>query len=710
MKRIASALLVLLAAVTAATTAERVGNAQKKLPPPVTIRQLGPPPPSPPPLLHPDIAFLDNESRPVVVSGGPLSLMRSCGLCHDTDFISTNNYHSQVGLDEMVRPGDAPSGRPWDTGPGLFGRFDPFVGRFLTPPGEEPLDLGTADWIRMVGPRHVGGGPAFFSRIDGSLLGSRRSYSATDPDGLVLDEKTGMPRPWDWRASGVVELDCLLCHMRSPDNLSRIEALREGRFAWASTATLIKAGLVERRGSAYLWNRSAFSPDGTVPAKRLGLTHALTENCRQCHGRACRCTDRVVFESSRDNWSAETSGTVFSAERMCNSGMNLHDKDSLKSPWDIHAERLLQCASCHHSPNNPAYVRMQEKGEGLLRHLAFDARRATEASFLYRPDHNFVKGDVAQGTVASHLSGTMRVCRDCHRAEEVHPFLPFVRTHFSKLECTACHVPRVYPATRRMTDSTVLTAQGAGVRDYAGVEGPVDEPTSLLTGQVPVLLAHRSHSGAIRFGPHLLHSSWFWVAGDPPRPVRHVDLERALFDQRGNYLPEIVEAFDSDRDGTIAVGELRLETPEKIAAVRRRLEEVGVENPRIYAEIQPFGIGHGVGDPSSAVRECSTCHQRKGRFCQPVLLAPYVPGGIVPDVVRDAGTILAGSVEVSADGRLMLRPSRCSVGLYVTGAQRMGALDGVGVLIVAVSFAGSSIHGFLRIVAWRRRAAKGGVT
>lgn len=261
-----------------------------------------------------------------------------------------------------------------------------------------------------------------------------------------------------------------------------------------------------------------------------------------------------------------------------------------------------------------------------------------------------------------------------------------------------------------MTDRTVLTAQGAGVRDYAGVEGPVDEATSLLTGQVPVLLAHRSHSGAVRFGPHLLHSSWFWVAGDPPRPVRHADLERALFERPGHYLQEIVGVFDCDGDGAIADSELRLETPEKIAAVRRRLEHVGVENPRMYAEIQPFSIGHGVGEPSSAIRECSTCHQRRGRFCEEVLLAPYVPGGVVPDVVKDARTILGGNVVVSAEGRLMLRASRCPAGLYVTGAQRMTTIDRVGMLIVAASLAGSSFHGFLRIVAWRRRAAKGGVT
>ena len=37
------------------------------------------------------------------------------------------------------------------------------------------------------------------------------------------------------QASGVVEMNCFLCHADRPDNDARVEELRAGRFAWAAT-------------------------------------------------------------------------------------------------------------------------------------------------------------------------------------------------------------------------------------------------------------------------------------------------------------------------------------------------------------------------------------------------------------------------------------------------------------------------------------------
>ena len=68
--------------------------------------------------------------------------------------------------------------------------------------------------------RHVGGGPAMRGR-DGRLL------TDLEPDGV-----------WDWRESGVVEMNCFLCHIPDPNNEARVAAIEEGRFRWASTAAI----------------------------------------------------------------------------------------------------------------------------------------------------------------------------------------------------------------------------------------------------------------------------------------------------------------------------------------------------------------------------------------------------------------------------------------------------------------------------------------
>ncbi len=699
------AVLTLLGLILANPPAADTAPAQASEPPAVTIRNLSPAPPPPPPSMHPDVVLLDAQGRIAPANGTPLSLRKSCGACHDVEFIEKNNYHAQAGLDEQSDAGRAPSGRPWDTGPGMFGRFDPFLGRTLTPPAEEPLDLGSADWIRLFAARHVGGGPAERSRFHGGILGSPPA-GAADPDGPSLDDKTGERSTWDWQKSGTVELNCLLCHMRRPDNAQRIRAIQRGQFAWASTATLAGPGLVAFGDLGFFWNKERIGPDGAVSARLLGLGHARSDNCRQCHGRACRCTDPVVFQGGRDNWQEEASGSVFSPGRMSQSGMNLSGKESLSSPWDVHAERLLSCSQCHYAPNNPAYDRGGLAGPGV-RHLAFDARRARESEYLFRPDHNLVKGDTAQGTVGRRFAGTMRDCRDCHRAAETHEFLPFPKTHFAALECTACHVPRIFPPTRRVTDWTMLQPDRKPRFEHAGVQGAVDDPLSLLTGQAPALLPRRAADESVRLEPQLLHTAWYWVAGEPPRPVRLRDLERALFD-KDRYHGDILAALDRDRDGSLSHDELVLDTPERVEAVARRLQALGYRTPRIAGEIQPFTVAHGVGHPDSAQRDCAACHGPAGRMCQPLPLAEAMPAGAIPQPVADAGLMLPGPIEVAPAGGLVLRPQRCPAGFYVMGAQRLHWMDWLGMLALAGTLGGVILHGGLRAFVALRRKRSGG--
>ena len=114
--------------------------------------------------LHPDITLLDEDGVNVLESGKPVSTMQTCGECHDTAFIAEHSGHSQAGLDTLAPPGSTATGRPWDLGDGIFGKWDPMVYRVLSAQGGPALDLGTAGWVQRIGARHVGGGPAQTSR------------------------------------------------------------------------------------------------------------------------------------------------------------------------------------------------------------------------------------------------------------------------------------------------------------------------------------------------------------------------------------------------------------------------------------------------------------------------------------------------------------------------------------------------------------------
>jgi len=682
--------------------------------------------------IHPPVPLLDAEGQSVVKSGKPVSTMKSCAACHDTQYIAAHSYHVALGRNERMAMGSLPGRRPWDWSPGTFGRWSPLTYRYLSPPGDRRLDLGTAEWIQQFGARHVGGGPAWHGYGDGPLV-ERAAASEGDPDAHVLDPATGRPHPWDWRASGAVEMNCFLCHVEDPDNDARRKELDEGRFAWANTATLANTSVVRRNssdfnaresgsrvqgdspifvdtkigtvpvrreGNAWSYQADAFRADGTVEATRLGIGRPTSEHCGQCHGATHRGEEPLKLQPSLAAWSTATKGQVFSGQRISESAVNLKDRQRLTRPWDVHAERLMDCASCHFSLNHPAYYEPTPRTRP--EHLEYEPRRLPLGEYVHRPSHQFAKGHTAQGTAARHLDGTMRRCDDCHNAADTHDWLPYRDVHFSRLSCEACHVAETYAPAIRQVDWTVPRPNGEPAVEWRGTDSPAGGDSALIAGFRPVLLPREDLDGRRRLVPHNLVAAWYWVEGGAaPRPVRLADLKSALL-APGGYHPEIIQALDTDRDGRIADAERELDTPEKVAAVRRRLEAVGVTQPHIEAEIQPYGLHHGVGPKKWATRNCQTCHTASSRLGAAMVLASAVPAGVLPRLVGDSGTELAGELQIDAAGQLVYRPSTREASLYVLGHDRWRWIDALGGLAMAGVVLGVAIHAGLRIRAGRR--------
>ena len=655
--------------------------------------------------LHPEVSLLDAAGRNVLESALPVSPARTCAGCHDAAYIETHSYHACAGLPEMRPPGEVPGGRPWDTSPGPFGRWNPLAYRFLTPPGERPLDLGTPEWLRALGARHPGGGPAVRSR-DLRPLASL-PVSADSPETAVLEPASGEARSWDWRASGVAEFDCFLCHTPEPSVETRRAELREGRFGWASTATLAGTGLAKRTESGWTYERSAFTAKGAAPASALRIVPPSSRHCGACHGLVEESlgpdATPVEWKPGLEHWSTETKGQVFSPQQISFSAMNIEGRSELHRPWDVHAERLLECSNCHHPVNHPVF--RHEADLTKPAHLRFDGRALDIAEYLRRPSHDFARGESAQGPFAPLLRGTMRRCEDCHDYDASHRWLPHREHHARVLLCESCHVPRTYASARSATDWTVLGPDRGPVVHYRGVRGPAGDPASVVTGFEPILLPRKAKDGSSKLAPLNIIASWFWVGGDPPRPVRKRDLEAALFDG-ASYHPAVLAALDADRSGALEAAELRLDSPAKVEAVRARLEAVGVANPRIQGEIQPFSLHHGVAAGAWATRDCGSCHARGSRVARAFELAPYAPGGVLPEPVRDS------NVAFEALRLLPLRdPAGALAGtldtsearLYLLGRDRTRWADGLGLAVFAATALAVLAHAGLRVALGRRR-------
>lgn len=648
-------------------------------------------------LMHPTFEILDSKGEPVLRSGGPISTMRTCGNCHDTDYIANHSFHADVGLRDLGPAGETASGRAWDTSPGFFGRWSPMLYRYLTPEEDDTIDLGTASWLQQFGARHVGGGPAEFSR-NGQPLADLTAGGQANPETHIADPDTGETIPWDWQASGGIEMNCFLCHIPQPNNEKRTEALASGQFRWANTATLVGSGIVQQSSDGWQWNREAFDESGHLKKEFLKIQDPADANCGLCHGLVHPEQNEPIISTGcrPDHWSTETTGQILSPQRIANSGLNLAGKQELSRAWDIHSERLVKCIDCHYSLNNPIY--RLEDSESRPAHLIFDARRMDISEYLHRPSHQFARGEVTQTLVAPELKASMRRCVSCHDPEPGHQGLPYYERHFTALSCETCHIPRIYAPARRAYDWTVVTVEGEPGLECRGIEGDRMGPDVLIRGFEPVLLERQDTNGTSSLRPYNLVSAWFWVAGNPERPVKTRDL-MAVYLDGDTYAPEILEALDSNRNGELDDTELKLDTPEKVDLIANRLSGLGLDDPHIVGEIQPFGIHHNVTGGEWATRSCLTCHSRESRIARPMILASHVPGGVVPKMVGDANVSFSGETSTDAEGRLVYVPSSAASGLYVLGHDSLRWANLIGLLAVLGVIGGVAIHGGLRLKA-----------
>lgn len=646
--------------------------------------------------LHPNFALVDARGVNVLSSGQAVSTMKSCGQCHDADYIAAHAFHVDLGLRSF-----AASKKTWNSSPGLFGQWDPLRYRYLTQVGDERLDLSTPEWLMRNGDRVVGSGPATTSRAGQPLTALKSNVG--DPETSLLTA-SGTAAAWNWSDSGTMEMNCFLCHLERPNLAARTAAIRAGRFAEANTATLTGLDIVESGTKGWTWNRSAFTADGLLDSRKLGIQDPTNANCAACHGEVHAAGPQPLKLNAcdLDFPQTATTGQVVASQRINASGVNLADKARLSRSWDVHAERQLQCTDCHHALNNPAHAN-EAKGRNPS-HLRYDPRSLDINKYLQRPDHNFARGQSAQVQVAPELKGTMRRCENCHDAGVSHGnWLPYVETHMATLACESCHIPKMYAPAIQSYDWTVLQADGKPVQSCRGVTGAPNDVRSLVTGFEPVLMKRTNVDGASLLAPYNLITTFYWVYDDAQgnkRPVRLADL-RAAFLDGGAHGADILAAFDRDRDGVIGPAELRIDSPQKEAAVRARLARLGLQNLRMEGQVQPFSINHNVARGEHALNDCQACHSGGSRVTQGMQLAGFAP--VVPRFDANNNVTASGDLVRRDDGALHYQPAPARDAFYVFGASRLGWLDAIGALAFVGTLFGVSGHGVMRYLAFRKR-------
>jgi thiosulfate reductase cytochrome b subunit len=646
--------------------------------------------------LHPTFALLDAAGKNVLESSQPVSTMQTCGQCHDAAYIESHSFHADLGL------GNYQPAASFNASNGIFGKWDPLLYRYLSQPGDDRLDLSTAEWLMKFGERVPGGGPATTSRTGAPL--TQLSGDPSNPETALLNPATGQPEAWDWSKSGVMEMDCFLCHLTQPNNSARVIEIQSGRFGLANTATLLGTGLVEKTAGTFTWNPAAFEADGKLKPEYVFIQDPTNNNCAACHGEVHSNSKDPLTISACDLTYPQTAttGQVIAAQKISVSGVNLSAKDTLDRSWDIHAERELKCTDCHYALNNPTHA--QEAAGTSPTHLLYDPRKLEIGEYLQMPDHNLARGQSAQFTVSPENKGTMRRCESCHDAAQSHGnWLPYSAQHMAVVACESCHIPKMYAPAIQTYDWTVVKLDGSPANLCRGINGG-STTTSLVTGFQPVLMQRTNIDGQTLLAPYNLVTSFYWVydGNNGPRPVRETDLKAAYLVE-DQYAPEILAAFDADHNGQLDETELRTDTIEKQSAVATRLEALGLKNPHIEGQIQPYSINHNVARGEYATSACQTCHSSTSRVTQPMQLAAYAPAGVTPQFVSDSNVNVTGEIVSAANGSLLYQPVTTQDGVYVFGRDRVSWVDWLGALAFIGALLGVAGHGTLRYLAALKR-------
>jgi thiosulfate reductase cytochrome b subunit len=645
--------------------------------------------------MHPLFPLLDAQGENVLKSGEPVSTMQTCGSCHDTQFIEQHSAHASLGYTSFGQPGKDGSSRPWDSGSGFFGSWDPVLYRYLSPEGDSDPDLTLPGWIQQFGKYHAGGGPAVYSSAGEELLGLEPLSGSSQTN--IVDPQTGELVPWDWSESGIVEMNCFLCHTPNPDNDARIAFLESGRYGWANTASLLGSLAVEQVGESLVYNPAAFSENGELLPGAVQIQDPTNENCAQCHG-YIHTDPAVSFTLDGcvlDNWPGSLTGTVISAQRVSDSAINLAGKAAVSRPFDVHAERLVQCTDCHHAANNPTFA--QITAAGGPEHLQFDPRRLEIGEYLERPLHIF-----ALSSDAPHDPSLPSACASCHSVEATHNWLPYKGRHFNALACESCHIPQTYAPALKQVDWTVLQPGGSPRVECRGADGDSVSLSTLVSGYKPVLLPRLTPAGE-KLSPYNLVSTSYWVYGDPPRPVSAADLEAAWFSD-GRYPAEIIAVFDGDSSGYLDPQELRLDTQEKVDLIAARLENRGLKNPRTASETQAYPLHHGVAPGSWATRDCQVCHSSDSLLGMTMALGSFLPSQEPPALFGSGEVRFTGSFSATDDGGMEFTSVPSQSGLYILGHDYNAWIDLFGALAFTGTLLGAALHGSLRFVSALRRS------
>lgn len=309
---------------------------------------------------HEDV-WLKNEAgdriTPARNSHDPYSPKQTCGLCHGYRAI-TEGYHFRLGFnDPGNKKGPGPH-RGMQTEELPLAAFPESVAAKVNHDLRR-MGLPLYDWIALNGRFLPGGGLLEYGRTPTGLPDFSRTLNEAEAAGrTVLDGDFSSRLTPDgrsrFRASGVLEADCLICHQAGYRMKERNRQLELRNYGWAATAG---SGLGRVEGVV-------FTPRGPVGHDADGVPSGAW-NFSQRPVVIYRWRDRSLFSGDGRFSGALVRRTVSSGNCLqCHQLISAASRGSLYAPsCDAHARGGMQCTDCHPLRGGSARERLHHQVE-----------------------------------------------------------------------------------------------------------------------------------------------------------------------------------------------------------------------------------------------------------------------------------------------------------------------------------------------------------
>ncbi|MCP4172301.1 MAG: hypothetical protein GY758_16170, partial [Fuerstiella sp.] len=246
----------------------------------------------------------------------------------------------------------------------------------------------------------------------------------------------------------------------------------------------------------------------------------------------------------------------------------------------------------------------------------------------------------------------------------------------------------------RVIDRTVADADRKPLRRFTAVGDAPDLTNQTLPVRPdrPLLAASAEHDGKIVPFNAVIDFAWEDENG---QPVDETLVAAAFHSDDGNPPPDVMELFDSNRDGSLDPDELTLNTQAKYDLVSAALIKAGVASPSIRMKVSRHIISHGIKQGKLALSQCDSCHSSEGHTAKPTTLAGTVPVKFSQQDNDPAG--LPPGTLAQLDGALVYNPAPAMKGIYLFGATvRMTSV--LGLLLFIATIGGIGTHALVRVV------------